>query len=79
MKIRTMLLLLTLALAGCSSAPKHPAITAPVRTSIAGSIAASERSSVKIREFRTNAERIEYKASRALRFFDAQGKPEVQR
>lgn len=66
---------LALALSGCKTTDSTP-VTAPVRSSITGSITASERSSAKIREFRSNAERIEYKAGRALRYFDAEGRPE---
>lgn len=77
---KLLILALALCLSACSASPKkHPHITAATRSGIEGSIHASERSSVKIREFRTNAERIEYKAGRALRFFDEDGKPEKRR
>jgi curli biogenesis system outer membrane secretion channel CsgG len=57
--------------------PSHLAVTASAQTSVTRAAtasheaqAASERSSVHIRAFKTDAERIDYKAGRALRILD---------
>jgi uncharacterized lipoprotein YajG len=66
-----------LAFAGCATPATHSTATAPLRSSVtqaatatAEATKASQRSSVHIREFRSDAEKIDYKASRALRILD---------
>lgn len=56
-------------LCSCATTKPHVAITAPVRTNIERAQEASQRSSVHIKAFKNDAERIDYKSARALKFF----------
>ncbi len=72
----TRLLLLCLTLAGCTH-PQRAPITSGARTSVTEAATAtgeaqraSERSIQHIRAFKNDAERIDFKAGRALRILD---------
>jgi len=77
--MKYLLLFTHLLLLGCThvTSKQHQSVTAPTRTSVtqaadatAEASKASQRSSEHIKAFKTDAERIDYKAGRALRILD---------
>jgi len=77
--MKYLLLSASFLLIGCvhSASKQHQSVTTPARTSVNQAAdatqeasKASQRSSEHIKAFRSDAERIDYKASRALRILD---------